>query len=302
VNLPAGLTSRPLTMDDATAVAQLVAAEEMHDVGEADTTVEDVVSEWRRPSYDVENSTLGVFDGDRLVAYADLVRPEFGYTGVRPSERGRGIDAALLDWLEDQARRRGADVLSSQVAAGSEADLLLEARGYRVRWTAWDLELPEGADIAAQPLADGYVLRDAAPGEHELVWALVEDAFVEFADRDDRTPIDDFAALVWERPGHQPWNLRLAVGADGIPVGATHVHLAGAGDERAGYVARIAVRKDRRGLGLGGAMLADAFALARQHGAVRCYLSTDTRTGALGLYERVGMRVTSTWVNRSRDL
>ncbi len=58
----------------------------------------------------------------------------------------------------------------------------------------------------------------------------------------------------------------------------------------AGYVARIAVRKDRRGLGLGGAMLADAFTLARAHGAVRCYLATDSRTGALALYEKVGMR------------
>ena len=31
-------------------------------------------------------------------------------------------------------------------------------------------------------------------------------------------------------------------------------------------------------------------------------LSTDSRTGALGLYERVGMEVTSTWVNRAIDL
>ena len=56
--------------------------------------------------------------------------------------------------------------------------------------------------------------------------------------------------------------------ADGALVGATHVYLSG----DAGYVARIAVRRDRRGLGLARAMLVDAFALARAHGAVRCYL------------------------------
>lgn len=33
----------------------------------------------------------------------------------------------------------------------------------------------------------------------------------------------------------------------------------------------------------------------------RFELSTDSRTGALGLYEKVGMRVTSTWVNRAVD-
>ena len=31
-------------------------------------------------------------------------------------------------------------------------------------------------------------------------------------------------------------------------------------------------------------------------------LSTDSRTGALGLYEKVGMKVTSTWVSRAIKL
>ena len=64
----------------------------------------------------------------------------------------------------------------------------------------------------------------------------------------------------------------------------------------------IAVLRDQRGLGLARAMLVDAFGLAREHGAVRCYLSTDSRTGALGLYEKVGMVVSSTWVNRGLHL
>ena len=295
MNLPAGLSSRPLTLDDAAIVTALVVAEEKHDVGESDVTVEDVVSEWQRPSYDTAGSTIGVFDGDRLVAYADLVHPDFGYTGVLPSERGRGIGTALGDWLEALARSRGADLLSTQVPAGGAADRLLEARGYHVRWTAWDLELPEGAEIATPPLPAGHVLRDARPDEHELVYEVIEDAFGEWRDRG---ALEDFAALVWDRPGHQPWNLRLCIDAHGAPVGATHVYLSG----DAGYVARIAVRKDRRGRGLAGAMLADAFALARSHGAVRCYLSTDSRTGALGLYEKVGMVVSSTWVNRALGL
>ncbi len=84
----------------------------------------------------------------------------------------------------------------------------------------------------------------------------------------------------------------------GALVGATHVHLSGGG----GYVAKIGVRRDRRGRGLAAAMLVDAFALARAHGAQRCYLSTDSRTGALGLYEHVGMVVSSTWVYRAVDL
>jgi hypothetical protein len=46
VNLPAGLISRPLTLDDAEAVTELITTEELHDVGAADVDVDDVVSAW----------------------------------------------------------------------------------------------------------------------------------------------------------------------------------------------------------------------------------------------------------------
>jgi mycothiol synthase len=81
-------------------------------------------------------------------------------------------------------------------------------------------------------------------------------------------------------------------------VGAAFVHLVG----ETAYIQRIAVRRDQRRRGLARALLVDSFAVARSHGAARSELSTDSRTGALGLYERVGMRVTSTWVNRAIDL
>ena len=57
----------------------------------------------------------------------------------------------------------------------------------------------------------------------------------------------------------------------------------------------LAVRADQRGLGLARALLADSFEVAQSRGARRCEVSTDSRTGALGLYQRVGMQVTMTW-------
>jgi ribosomal protein S18 acetylase RimI-like enzyme len=69
--------------------------------------------------------------------------------------------------------------------------------------------------------------------------------------------------------------------------------------EGTGYVDQLAVRRDRRGLGLARSLLADSFAIAREHGARKSELATDTRTGALGLYERVGMVVTHEWVHRA---
>ena len=69
-----------------------------------------------------------------------------------------------------------------------------------------------------------------------------------------------------------------------------------------GYVDRLAVRADQRNRGLAQALLVDSFAAARRHGTTTSELSTDSRTGALGLYERVGMVVDQVWVNRGITL
>lgn len=290
-------TTRPLTLDDAAAVHGLIAAEEEVDLGAAEITLEDVQADWLRPSYDVASSTIGVFDGDTLVAYGDLSGPGTAYSAVLPSHQGRGIGTALARWLQERARERGYASIGAQVPEGSAADRLMAELGYVVRWTAWDLELPTGADVVARPLPDGFTVRDAEPDDRAAAWTLVEDAFLEWSDRE-RMSIEDFGARVWDRPGSAPWNLRLLLAPDGDLVGAVHVFLAG----DAGYVARLAVRPDHRGRGLAPALLVDAFAQARAHGAERCYLSTDTRAGARGLYEKVGMVVSSTWINRAITL
>ena len=42
--------------------------------------------------------------------------------------------------------------------------------GYRVRWTAWDLELPEGGEIPPQPLPDGFACATPSPSDHVAAW------------------------------------------------------------------------------------------------------------------------------------
>jgi GNAT superfamily N-acetyltransferase len=301
LDLPAGLTHRPLTFEDASGVLAAIAAEEVHDLGESSMTLEDVEADWLRPSYDIASSTVGVFDGDLLVAYADLSTPTVGYTAVLPERQGQGIGTALADWIQARARAAGSDRVGAQVPEGSAADRLMRDLGYEALWTAWDLELPADREIEARNLPAGFTIADAGEDDRRAAWTLLEDAFLEWSDRD-RQSIEDFGARIWGRPGYEPWNLRVVRAEDGTVVGATHVHLSGA-DEDTGevgaYVAKIGIRPDHRGRGLAPTMLVDAFGRARVHGARRCFLSTDTRAGARGLYEKVGMVATSTWVNRS---
>jgi GNAT superfamily N-acetyltransferase len=297
LHLPSGLAERPLTLADSAGVFAVMAAQEQHDSGHVTIEEADIVADWQRPSYDVSASTVGVLDGDRLVAYAEVMGGDRGDAAVHPAYRGRGIGTALATWMQQRAREGGASVVGMPVPQGSDGDRLLAALGYRVRWESWELLLPEGAEVPPRPLPEGYAIREATPADHEACWQVVEDAFLEWSERD-RTTLDDWLSGVVGRPGFQPWHLRVATDPAGTVVGVTNLWIAG----EDGYVDKLAVRADQRGRGLAQALLVDAFAVTAGHGATRAGLATDSRTGALSLYEKVGMRVATTWVNRAIDL
>ncbi|KRE94048.1 GCN5 family acetyltransferase [Nocardioides sp. Soil774] len=297
--LPPGLTTRPLHKTDAHDVFVLMAAQEQADIGEVAIEEADIVSDWARPSHDLGARSVGVWDGDTLVAYAELMGADRADTSVLPSHRGRGIGTWLAHWLQDLGRSIGSTVVGMPVPQGSPGDRLLEALGYHVRWTSWVLRLPEGATIPERALPEGYVVRAAQPEEMGAAHDVLEDAFLEWSVRP-REDLADFEAATTGRPGFEPWNLRVALDADGAVVGVSVVLVSD--DGTTGYVDRVAVRRDQRHRGLAQALLVDSFAEARAHGTTTSELSTDSRTGALGLYERVGMVVHSTWVNRAIDL
>jgi mycothiol synthase len=292
-----GLTTRPLALTDARAVYEVMAAEQQEVIGEVAIEEADIVGDWQRPSFDVAASTIGYFDGDRLVGYGEVGGPWNGDAAVHPDYRGRGIGTRIARWMQETARARGSVVIGMPVPEGSPGDRLLESLGYFVRWTSWVLELPPGADIPHREPPAGYTIREARPEEHEACWTVTEDAFLEWSERE-RDSFEDWAANVTQRPGFEPWSLRVAVDADDEVVGVAVVHK----NDDYGYVDKLATRSDQRGKGLAQCLLIDAFEASREHGCTRSELSTDSRTGALTLYEKVGMRPTSVWLHRAIEL
>ena len=302
MTLPEGYTSRPLTAADSRAVFEVMAAQEKHDVGSVEIEEADIVADWQRPGYVVEDHGVGVLHDGVLVAYAEHVRHDRGDAAVHPDYRGRGLGTALAGWMQDTARTDGASVVGMPVPQGSAGDRLLAALGYHVRWTSWALTLPEGATIPDREVPEGYVVRAATAAERAAAFVVQEDAFLEWSDRPRETFEGWFAGTV-RRPGFEPWHLRVVLDPAAEVVGMAFLVMATREDgSTEGYIDRLATRKDQRGKGLGQVLLVDAFRVAREHGAVASSLSTDSRTGALGLYEKVGMVVTSTWVNRAIDL
>ncbi|MFT3873781.1 MAG: GNAT family N-acetyltransferase [Nocardioides sp.] len=295
LDLPDLLTSRPLGMADARGVTEVMAAQQLAQLGRVDIEEADIVGDWQRPSFDIGDSTVGVFDGDRLVGYAEVGLAGRGDASVHPDYQGRGIGTALARWMQAKAAASGMDVIGMPVPEGSAADRLLAALGYHIRWTSWVLELPEGATIPRRPLPEGYAVRTAEPAEYPTVHEVVEDAFLEWSVRD-REDFADFEAGVMRRPGFEPWQIRVVTDPGGEVVATAIIVMTDGGEA---VVTRLATRSDQRRRGLAQALLVDSFAVAREHGAVASGLGTDSRTGALGLYEKVGMVVIDTWVNRA---
>ncbi|GAB3243729.1 GNAT family N-acetyltransferase [Nocardioides dilutus] len=298
--LPQGYAARPIEMADAQTVTALVAAEELHDIGEVLIEEADYVAEWQRPSFDLETQSIGVWRGEQLVGFA-MVDHDRGDAAVHPDHRRQGIGTALAGWMQDCARGQGMRVVGAPVPQGKAADQLLEKLGYRVRWTSWVLELLDGATIAERDLPSGYAVREATPDDYEAVWTVTEDAFLEWSERK-RQSFEDWQAAVPGRPGFQPWNIRVATDPAGAVVATSNIHVSGEPGRLGAYIDRLATHREHRHRGLAQALLVDSFRVGREHGAVRSELSTDSRTGALALYEKVGMSVTSVWVNRAKDL
>jgi len=173
---------------------------------------------------------------------------------------------------------------------------LFEAHGATRLYSSWILELPEGAAIDEQALPPGHRLRTFEPDrDTHAVYRIIEDAFNEWPDRQPSS-FGDWQAIAFGRADFAPWQVITVVQeVDGVEqlVGACRISVTGT----EGWLDQIAVRRDARGRGLARVMLAAAFAEARSRGARCSRLNTDSRTGALGLYEHVGMRVAETYEN-----
>ena len=100
-----------------------------------------------------------------------------------------------------------------------------------MRWTSWVLQLPPGAEIAARALPEGYAVRTATEDDLRAAHDVLEDAFLEWSERD-REPFEDFHAALVGRPGFEPWNLRVVADDAGAVVGVALTHLSAEGNAR----------------------------------------------------------------------
>jgi mycothiol synthase len=292
--LPAGLEAGPLTPADADAVYTLWTAAEVHDDGRAEIVPADVVSIFQSPRIDA----VGVREDGRLVGLAIQLSPQMTWVAVLPSDRGRGVGTWLLDWTQAAARKVGGDSCSQSVSEHEHAAMaLLERAGYESRWEGWLFEIELEHEPAPPVLPAGYAIRAFEPGRDErAAFDVIERAFAELPEYEAR-PFDDWVAVTLGRPGFAPELLGLCTRDDEV-VGAVILTY----DDDKGWVDQLAVAREHRGRGLARALLTHAFGVTWRRGGRRCGLGTDSRTGARGLYEHVGMRVRKTYYEYVKQL
>jgi mycothiol synthase len=299
LTLPEGLATRPARAADVDAVTELIAECERADDGAVEVDRDDVASDLAVPGLDLEHDTLLVFDGRALVAWSQVKRAgAFVNVDVHPAHRGRGIGPAIMAWAERSAREAGGRfVRQSKTDANRGAAGLLTGNGYEPRWTSWILEIAlEGITESRPP--EGIDIREYAPGRDDVaVYRLIDEAFD--WERRGSSSFEDWAATTIARDTFDPSLSPVALKGEEIVGVAISLDY---GPDAEGNVDQVAVAMPYRNRGIASALLRHAFHGFRRRDRAVCTLSTDSRTGALALYEKVGMRIRRSYTAFVKDL
>jgi mycothiol synthase len=299
--LAGDFSTRPATGADAPDICALIAACELDLDGRAEIDLDDIVSDLARPGRDLSRDTLLVHDAiGELVGWAQLVKDRRTEADVRPSHRGRGLGTRLLAWTETRAAEAGGDRVGQTITDNNPtAAALFRAHGYRPKDTAWILEIAMDTEPAVPELAGGITIRPFEPGRDDhAAHRVIDDAFGEWPDRQP-SPFEEWHAFSVGRDTFAPRLSPLAFDGDRLVGVALSLDYQ---DTREGYVHQLAVHRDYRHRGIARALLRYAFRGFHREGRGTCVLSTNSYTGALSLYERVGMRIRQSYTHYEKPL
>ena len=299
LSLPEGLTSRVLTDDDAQAVYDVAAAQEQADIGKVEIELADIVSDWSRPElgrrHPHDRRLRRRPDGRRTArspATTAATRPSTPTTAAAASAR-RSPAGCSRPCRTSAAPGTAARCPRARPATGSSRSSATASAG-----PAGCSTCPRAPRSRTAPCP--RATRSARPSPRSTPRSTTSSRTRSSSGRcATASPYDDFEASVIGRPGFEPWNLRVVTDAGGEIVGAALVIMCRRpGDGGVHRPARRTPRPaaprvwPRRCSSTRSPEVAST-------GATRPALSTDSRTGALGLYQKVGMEVGDVWVNRA---
>jgi mycothiol synthase len=304
--MPIPFRIRPPTEADAEAVTELVVAFDVDEYGSPDFELDDLLADWGSPGLDLgRDAWLADLPDGRLAAYAALHFNDNAEVYVSADSRGRGIGSELRRLIEARAVDRapaGERILIGQAVSSVNTvgrDLLRRA-GYEDVRTYWRMVRDLDDTVPEARVPEGVRIRPFdrerdARETHRVIGAAFEDNVR-------RRPFESFEE--WEaheinRKAFDP-TLWFVAEADGRVVGAVVCP----DYEGEGWIRQLGVLRDWRSRGIGTALLLTAFAEFKRRGRSDSALVVDSwnRTGAKGVYERLGMRAVRTHSRFEKEL
>jgi mycothiol synthase len=305
---------RPATRGDAPEIVDLLNACDVAEIGEPDSTLEDLQSDWAMEGFD-PSSDAWVAEGARgLVGYAyagDQFRTGEleGDLWVHPEHYEPELGGRLLGLAERRAAalaiERGYDAPTLDVfcvAANPKKRELLRKHGYELKRTVYRMTIDLEGSLPRQAQApEGLEIRTfRLEADEHTMFETMHDAFADHF-RQSAEPFDAWKARLLGHPNFAPelwwlaWDTATGEAVAGM-VAYDHGDL--------GWIQGLGVRRAWRRRGLGAAMLAHAFAAFKERGQLRVDLGVDAEgaTRPLRLYERAGMQASSAYELYSRRL
>lgn len=226
---------------------------------------------------------------------------------IEPEARGRGLEEALFEWMEERARQKLAELpwnelpraLPRRIRIGFPAHLrdriaFYQERGYRVVRKFFHMQRDLNEPIPAQPLPEGLTLRTYSPDLDEPLRQAMEESFRDHWGHSPITP-EEWQQFFVQADAFRP-DLTLVV-MDGDQVAAFCLNQERVEENerlgiRQGWIGTLGTRRPWRRRGIGSALLCESMRRFKAVGFEYAGLGVDTEnlTGALGIYERLGFK------------
>ena len=293
------LTSRPLGIDDLPDVLAVVLASDLAVVGFKDFTDDEIATDLAREGIEHRGWYAG---HGGLVGYGWVQRIENSDSVeidvyVHP-DHDSNLGHVIVEWLVDRGRALAADAGHPEVLfdlgvyrQDARTRSWLESAGFAVGTTFTRMRIDLDGPVRPPVLAGGLAAHPASDSEADrrVAHRIADTSFADHYGHVDSS-YEMFLRRLTERG--DGWTSVWLAELDGEPVGVLVATRQFEDDENAGYVRTLGVLPAGRGRGVGKALLGTYFTVCQEAGRAAVMLHVDVAnvTGALRLYESVGMR------------
>lgn len=306
------LIGRPLVVADAAQIVEINREIEQAEPADAHWSVDEVVEELQSPTADLPRASLGLFDGERMVAYSmvTVVRDDTVFKahldgGVRTARTRQRLGTRVLQVAEEQARewkRRDAPDLEGELSLWLEESrtstvALAEAQGYETWRYFFRMQRDLSASVDIPDAPGGFIVRPYESDDSEPARTARNLAFADHWGSVVSSPERWQAHMVGSAAFRADLSF-VALFDDGPQAGDVAAFVLSeefvgeteARGFRTAYVALVGTVRQARGHGLASVLLARQLEAAQRAGYAHAELGvdSDSPTGAGRVYERAG--------------